>query len=131
MSVDKFIRNPLLATLVGALVAAMVVSFVVFVPSGDAAPQTADEQTPYASVSPKSPMIVGGTAVPSGNYPFIAALLDTRRPGDAFDQLFCGGTLSRVRAAHRCTALPSEPCMRLSPHTAQATRLFRCAVSGC
>jgi trypsin len=104
MSVDKFIRNPLLATLVGALVAAMVVSFVVFVPSGDAAPQTADEQTPYASVSPKSPMIVGGTAVPSGNYPFIAALLDTRRPGDAFDQLFCGGTLidkdSVLTAAH-------------------------------
>jgi hypothetical protein len=27
----------------------------------------------------------------------------------------------RVRAAHRCTALPSEPCLRFSPHTAQAT----------
>jgi hypothetical protein len=27
---------------------------------------------------------------------------------------------SRVRAAHLCAALPSEPCMRLSPHTAQA-----------
>jgi hypothetical protein len=27
----------------------------------------------------------------------------------------------RVRAAHRCTALPSEPCVRISPHTAQAT----------
>ena len=105
MSVDKFIRNPLLATLVGALVAAMVVSFVVFVPSGGAAPQTADEQTPYASVSPESPMIVGGTAVPSGKYPFMAALLDTRRPGGAFDQLFCGGTLidkDRVLTAAHC-----------------------------
>ena len=52
MSVDKFIRNPLWATLVGALVAAMVVSLLVFVRSGEAAPQSADEQTSYASVSP-------------------------------------------------------------------------------
>src|SRR5215218_8968564 len=72
MSVDKFIRNPLWATLVRALVAAMVVSFFVFVKSGEGAPHTADEQTPYASVSP---MIVGGTAVPNGKYPFMAALL--------------------------------------------------------
>jgi secreted trypsin-like serine protease len=72
MWVDKFIRNPLWATLVGALVAAMVVSFFVFVRSGEAAPQTADEQTPYASVSPKSPMIVGGTAAPNGKYAFMA-----------------------------------------------------------
>src|SRR5215217_1191273 len=73
MSVDKFIRNPLWATLVGALVAAMVVvSLIVFVQSGEAAPQAADERTPYASVSP---LIVGGTAVPNGKYPFMAALL--------------------------------------------------------
>jgi secreted trypsin-like serine protease len=98
MSVDKFIRNPLWTTLVGALVAAMVVSFIVFVPSGEAAPQAADEQTSY------SPMIVGGTAVPNGKYPFMAALLDTTRPGDAFDEQFCGGTLidkdSVLTAAH-------------------------------
>src|ERR671911_2980009 len=104
MWVDKFIRNPLWAILVGALVAAMVVSLVVFVQSGEAAPQAADEQTPYASVSPKSPMIVGGSAVPNGKYPFMAALLDTRRAGDAFDELFCGGTLidkdSVLTAAH-------------------------------
>src|SRR5215211_5045961 len=104
MSVDKFIRNPLWATLVGALVAAMMVSFFVFVRSGEAAPQAADEQTPYASVRLKSPMIVGGTAVPNGKYPFMAALLDKRRPGDAFDELFCGGTLidkdSVLSAAH-------------------------------
>src|SRR5918993_1677167 len=101
MSVHKFIRNPLWATLVGALVAAMVVSFVVFVHSGEAAPQAADEQTPYASVSP---MIVGGTAVPNGKYPFMAALLDKSRAADAFDELFCGGTLinknSVLTAAH-------------------------------
>src|SRR5918993_2202168 len=102
MWVDKFIRNPLWATLVGALVAAMVVvSLIVFVGSGEAAPQAADEQTPYASVSP---LIVGGTAAPNGKYPFMAALLDKRRPGDAFDELFCGGTLldkdSVLTAAH-------------------------------
>src|ERR671912_2142237 len=93
MSIDKFIRNPLWATLVGTLVAAMVVSLVVFVQSGEATPQAADEQTPYASVSPKSPMIVGGTAVPNGKYPFMVALLDKSRAGDAFAELFCGGTL--------------------------------------
>jgi secreted trypsin-like serine protease len=104
MSVDKFIRNPMWATLVGALVAAMVVSLVVFVRSGEAAPRAADERTPYASVSPKSPMIVGGTAVPKGKYPFMAALLDKRRAGEAFDEQFCGGTLidkdSVLSAAH-------------------------------
>jgi secreted trypsin-like serine protease len=72
MWVDKSVGNPLWATFVGALVAALVVSFLVFVRSGGAAPQTADEQTPYASVSPKSPMIVGGTTVPNGTYPFVA-----------------------------------------------------------
>src|ERR687898_1335881 len=104
MSVDKFIRNPLWATLVGAFVAAMVVSYFVFVQSGEATPQAAEEQTPYASVSPKSPMTVGGIAVPNGKYPFMAALLDKSRAADAFDELFCGGTLidkdSVLTAAH-------------------------------
>src|ERR671910_1109681 len=101
MWVDKFIRNPLWATLVGALVAAMVVSFFVFVRSGEAAPQTADEQTSYASVSSKSPMIVGGTAVPNGNYPFMAYVKlyrNGKRSG------FCAGSLidrnSVLTAAH-------------------------------
>src|SRR5215210_4024264 len=110
MSIDKFIRNPLWATLVGALVAAMVVSLVVFVQSGEAAPQAADGHTPYASVRPKSPMIVGGTAVPNGKYPFVAALLDKRRPGDTFDELFCGGTLivkNTVLTAAHCLVNPN------------------------
>jgi len=42
--------------------------------------------------------------VPDSNYPFMAALLDKRRAGDAFDELFCGGTLidkdSVLSAAH-------------------------------
>ena len=101
MWVDNFIRNPLWATLMGALVAAIVVSFFVFVRSGEAAPQTADEQTPYASVSLKSPMIVGGTAVPTGNYPFMAFVKlyrNGKRSG------FCAGSLidqdSVLTAAH-------------------------------
>src|SRR5829696_6124782 len=105
MAVDKFIRDPLWATLVGALVAAMGMSFFVFVQSGEAAPQAAaDEQPPYASVSPMSPMIVGGTAVPNGKYPFMVALLDKRKPGGAFQEQFCDGTLidknSVLTAAH-------------------------------
>jgi secreted trypsin-like serine protease len=48
--------------------------------------------------------VVGGTAVPDGKYPFVAALLDTRRPGSVYNQRFCGGTLidpdSVLTAAH-------------------------------
>ena len=48
--------------------------------------------------------VVGGTAVPDGKYPFVAALLDERRPGDDYDEQFCGGTLidqdSVLTAAH-------------------------------
>src|SRR5215208_7506943 len=98
MTVDKFIRNPLWATLVGALVAAMGVSFFVFVQSGEAAPQAADEQTTYASVSPK---IVGGTAVPNGKYPFMAYV---ELYGKGKSVWACGGTLidrdSVLTAAH-------------------------------
>jgi secreted trypsin-like serine protease len=96
--VNKFIRDPLWATLVGALVAAMVVSFFVFVQSGEAAPQTADEQTPYASVSP---MIVGGSAVPNGKYPFVT-FVKLYRNGKPYAN--CGGSLidqdSVLTAAH-------------------------------
>ena len=73
MTANKFIRGPLWATLVGALVVAIMVvgaAFFVFVQTGEAAPQVADKQPPpYASVSPK---IVGGTQVPNGKYPFMA-----------------------------------------------------------
>ena len=70
MSVNKFIKDPLSAILVGTLVAAMVASFVVFVQSGEAVPREAADAQPHsASVSPT---IVGGTAVPNGKYPFVA-----------------------------------------------------------
>jgi secreted trypsin-like serine protease len=101
MWVDKSVGNPLWATLVGALVAALVVSFLVFVRSGGAAPQTADEQTPYASVSPKSPMIVGGTTVPNGTYPFVAYVTLYR---NGMPDASCAGSLidqdSVLTAAH-------------------------------
>ena len=100
MWVNKFIRDPLWATLVGALVAAMVVSFFVFVRSGEAAPQTADEQTSLRLRKP-SPMIVGGTAVSNGKYPFVA-YVTLYRNGKPYAS--CGGSLidqdSVLTAAH-------------------------------
>jgi secreted trypsin-like serine protease len=101
MWVDKLVGNPLWATLVGALVAALVVSFLVTVRSGGATPQTADEQTPYASVSPKSPMIVGGTTMPNGTYPFVAYVTLYR---NGMPDASCAGSLidqdSVLTAAH-------------------------------
>lgn len=56
------------------------------------------------AATPTALAIVGGTAVPDGKYPFVAALLDERRTGNAFNQQFCGGTLidsdSVLTAAH-------------------------------
>jgi secreted trypsin-like serine protease len=101
MSANKVIRDPLWATLLGALVAAMGVSFFVFVQSGEAAPQAvADEQPPYASAS-VSPKILGGTEVTNGKYPFMAFIeIKTLIGGVAY----CGGTLidrdSVLTAAH-------------------------------
>jgi secreted trypsin-like serine protease len=101
MSAKKVIKCPLWMTLVGALVAAMgVVFFFVFVQSAEAAPQAesvADEQSPYASVSPK---ILGGTQVPNGKYPFMADI----EINTLFGGGHCGGTLidrdSVLTAAH-------------------------------
>jgi secreted trypsin-like serine protease len=94
------------ATLVGALVAAMVVAFFVFVQSGEAAPQAADKQ-PSASVSP---MIVGGTEVSDGKYPFMA-MLDFRTLKGQFLE-FCAASLidqdSVLTAAHCLAWLPSN-----------------------
>ena len=101
MWVDKVVKSPLWTTLVGALVAAMVVSFLGFVRSGEAAPQIADEQTPYASVNPKSPMIVGGTGVPNGTYAFMAYITLYR---NGMPDASCAGSLidqdSVLTAAH-------------------------------
>ena len=97
MSTNKVIRDPLWATLIGALVAAMGLSFFVFVQSGEAAPQAANEQPPYSSITP---WILGGTEVTSGKYPFMAAIEIRTLLGIGY----CGGSLidgdSVLTAAH-------------------------------
>jgi secreted trypsin-like serine protease len=99
MTADKGIRDPLWAILVGALVAAIGISFFVFVQSGEAAPQEmADEQPSYASVTPR---IVGGTEVPNGKYPFMS-YIELYRNGKPIGS--CTGSLidpdSVLTAAH-------------------------------
>jgi trypsin len=100
MIATKLIRDRLWATLVGALLAAIVVCFFVFVQIGEATPQEAatDEQPPYASVPPR---IVGGTAVPNGKYPFMV-YIELHRNGKVIRA--CGGSLidrdSVLTAAH-------------------------------
>ena len=100
MSANRFIRDPLWATLVGALVAAIGVSFFVLVRSGEAAPRevVTDEQPSYASVIPR---IVGGTEVPNGKYPFMA-YIELYRNGKPIGS--CTGSLidrdSVLTAAH-------------------------------
>jgi secreted trypsin-like serine protease len=100
MSANKVIRDPLWPTLVGALVAAMVVACFVFVQSGEAK-QVADKQSPDASITP---YIVGGTQVPSGKHRFVAYIEFKMRnlpPGGA---MICAGSLidrdSVLTAAH-------------------------------
>lgn len=48
--------------------------------------------------------VIGGTDVPNGKYPFVAALRDTRYGSTAYQQQFCGGALidrdSVLTAAH-------------------------------
>ena len=106
MSANTLIRNPLWATLLAALVAAMV-SLFVFVQGGEAK-QVADKNI-------YEPQIINGEPVPNGKYPFMAALADTSigteslrvepgmNPANSH-QLFCGGTLidqdSVLTAAH-------------------------------
>jgi secreted trypsin-like serine protease len=93
MSANKLIRGPLWATLLAALLAA-VVGFFVCVPSGEAAP-AADEPT-------YEPYIINGEPVPNGKYPFMAALIDQSTKGTTKDKLFCGGTL--IDKTHVLTA---------------------------
>ena len=102
MSTNKVIRTPLWATLLAALVAAMVVAFFVFVQSGEAAPQAADEQP-----SAKTSKIIGGTEVPNGKYPFVALLHFHKQGASVWS---CNGSLidqdSVLSAAHCFSGLP-------------------------
>jgi secreted trypsin-like serine protease len=85
MSANTLIRNPLWATLLAALVAAMV-SYLVFVPNSEAAPAADGKYYPY---------IINGEPVPNGKYPFMVALIDKTREPSSINpyKYFCAGTL--------------------------------------
>jgi secreted trypsin-like serine protease len=94
MAANRVVKDPLWATLLlGALVAAMGVSFFVFVQSGEAEQVT--EKKIY------EPQIIGGTEVPNGKYPFMA-FIDMGTPKGYYS--WCGATLidrdSLLTAAH-------------------------------
>jgi secreted trypsin-like serine protease len=84
MTANKLIRNPLWATLLAALVAAMVSLFVLV--QGGAAAQVADQKT-------YEPYIINGEHVPNGKYPFMASLINQNTKGTVKDKHRCGGTL--------------------------------------
>src|SRR3712207_1007270 len=71
---------------------------------GAAVPVFAAEEPTPEDEGTIQPQIVGGERVPGGKYPFVAALLDTTRPGSDYQEQFCGGTLidedSVLTAAH-------------------------------
>jgi secreted trypsin-like serine protease len=107
----KLVRGPLWATLVVALVAAGVVSVLVFAQSGGAAPVADDKLS--------EPKVSGGTAVPPGKYPFMVSLHYGSNPvntiNESFgisaptpksshwkDNYFCSGTL--ITPQHVLTA---------------------------
>ena len=107
MTAPRFLRWPLLAAFVAALV-----SFVFL--QGGGAVQAADEQVEDQHHEGK---IVGGTKVPNGKYEFVAALLDTNFGGTTYDQQFCGGSLidsdSVLTAAH-CVEGMSASSLRVT-----------------
>jgi secreted trypsin-like serine protease len=105
MTTSRLLRAPLWATLLIALVAAMV-SYFVFVQSSEAA------QATNGPPSAKTPRIIGGKLVPNGKYPFMSYLTIafTDGPADANnkpDVFNCGGSLidadSVLTAAHCIT----------------------------
>ena len=105
MQAHTSIRGPLWLTLVAALVAAIVMSFFVFVQRGEAT-QVANEHS-------YEPKIIGGRAVANRKYSFVAALLNTNKGHKAFQQQFCGGSLidrdSVLTAAHCVTGTRGLP----------------------
>jgi secreted trypsin-like serine protease len=108
MGAYQFVRRPLYAILVAALVAT-VASLLLFVQSGKAAQVAVDQH--------HDGKVVGGTTVPDGKYKFVAALLNTNYCSTAFEQQFCGATLidgnSVLTAAHCVEGVEVEPASPL------------------
>lgn len=92
---NYFTGRSLWVALASAFIAALLLLLVSFASAQSA--NAADDPT-------YQPRIIGGTDVPNGKYPFVAALLDTRYGSTAYYQQFCGGALidkdSVLTAAH-------------------------------
>src|SRR5215212_2310950 len=84
----RFVWGPLRATLAATLVAT-VVSLLAFVQSGPAA-QAVEDQVEAQHLEGR---VIGGTEVPDGKHPFVAALLNTNAGNTPTEQQFCGGSL--------------------------------------
>ena len=85
---------------------ALVVIFGLMLGLSVAAPVlAADEET--------QPQVVGGTPVPTGNYPFVASLGDVTSGATAYRRHFCGASLidrdSVLTAAHCVRGTPRRP----------------------
>jgi secreted trypsin-like serine protease len=104
MGAYQFVRRPLYAILVAALVAT-VAALLLFVQSGKVALAAVDQH--------HDGKVVGGTAVPDGKYKFVAALLNKNYGSTAFEQQFCGATLidgnSVLTAAHCVEGKRAKP----------------------
>jgi secreted trypsin-like serine protease len=111
MTANTLIRNPLWATLLAALVAAMV-SLFVFAQGGEAAP-VADKPT-------YEPQIIDGQPVPKAKYPFMVALIDKTRDPISINpyKYFCAGTLidkDSVLTAGHCFLKPPNDKQQYAP----------------
>jgi secreted trypsin-like serine protease len=108
MTTRRFVWGPFRATLAATLVAA-VVALCAFVQSGAAA-KAAEDQVEDQLHKGK---VVGGTEVPDGKYPFVAALLNTNGGTTPYEQQFCGGSLidqdSVLTAAHCVRGQSPQP----------------------
>jgi secreted trypsin-like serine protease len=104
----RFVWGSLRVTLAATLVAT-VVSLLAFVQSEPAA-RAVEDQVEAQHLGGR---VIGGTEVPNGKHPFVAALLNTRQGNTPTEQQFCGGSLidsdSVLTAAHCFNHIGVEP----------------------
>lgn len=99
MRAYRVVDNRLLVVLTAFLLAALVLFFF-----ARGTPARAEEEPVVEGY------VVGGTAVPNGKYPFVAALLNKGAGGTAYNQQFCGGAL-----IDRNSVLTAAHCARMVP----------------